>query len=456
MNGHYQYVINKNLGSQGEVRSLYRLDPTLFTHGRTQCRDDVLPPISDIQSGLNIQDETWQKRDGSYITKYDFSCFARGQEYHGVHGQGLGAWIIAPGMDYYIGDQMKQELMVHRETKTNDAVMLHYYHGEFGCDLCNAELPMLTAGTHYMSDYTNDIPQGKMWGPWLFYINDGNQGDATGRSTYEDTQWPYSWVNDTKFQNRGTVKGQLVLSDGRQASGAAVFLGDENGWETDNQGTYYQYTTYANTDGSFEFDNVRLEKNYRLIAWANGGALSDVDGVHNGTMVGLNGSSIDLGKITWNRPSRDIAWRIGDFDKTTKGFKLGGSPYQHGLSDYTPANLVYSIGTNKTSDWYFAQSAQGNWSVIFDAATAAKANRSATLTLSMAGFTSRSGFNLSDPTVTGLNISMNSVQFASFGPERSSDKSLYRSATTAGAYYQRQFQVPAQLLLSNRFNRLDL
>jgi rhamnogalacturonan endolyase len=304
-----------------------------------------------------------------------------------------------------------------------------------------------------MSDFINDIPQGKMWGPWLFYINDGNQGDATSRSAYEEKQWPYSWVNDAKYQHRGYVKGQLVLSDGRPASGAAVFLGDEDGSETNNQGSYYQYTTYAQKDGSFTFDHVRLEKNYRLIAWANGGDLADVDGVHNGTMVGLNGTSIDLGKVTWNRPSREIAWRIGDFDKTTKGFKLGGSPYQHGLSDYTPANLIYSIGVNKSSDWYFAQSAQGNWSVLFDPA---QANRSATLTLSMAGFTSRSGFNLSDPTVTGLNISMNSVQFASFGPERPSDKSLYRSATTAGAYYQRQFEVPANLLSSTRFNKLDL
>jgi rhamnogalacturonan endolyase len=130
LNGHYQYVVNKNLAPQGEVRSLYRLDPLLFTDGRTQCKDEKLPVIADIQSGLNIQDETWQRKDGSYITKYDFSCFSRGQQYHGVHGKGLGAWIIAPGLDYYIGDHMKQELMVHRETKTNDAVMLHYFHGE--------------------------------------------------------------------------------------------------------------------------------------------------------------------------------------------------------------------------------------------------------------------------------------------------------------------------------------
>ena len=88
------------------------------------------PNINDIFAGLNVQDETWRTRTGSYITKYDFSCFVRDTDFHGVYGDDVGAWYIAPSKDYYIGDQLKQELMVHRETKTDDAVMLHYFHGE--------------------------------------------------------------------------------------------------------------------------------------------------------------------------------------------------------------------------------------------------------------------------------------------------------------------------------------
>lgn len=130
LNGHYQYVLNNALGNQGEVRSLYRLDPTKFTWGRTNIKNALLPDIADIKAGYKVQDETWQRRNGSYITKYDFSCFVRGLDFHGLHGDGYGAWIIAPGKDYYIGDHLKQELMVHRESKTNDATMLHYYHGE--------------------------------------------------------------------------------------------------------------------------------------------------------------------------------------------------------------------------------------------------------------------------------------------------------------------------------------
>lgn len=128
--GFYQYVVNQNLGSQGEVRSLYRLDPLQFTWGRTDIKNAPLPSIQDIETGYKVQDETWQRRNGSYITKYDFSCFVRDLDFHGIYGDGVGAYVIAPGKDYYIGDHLKQELMLHRESATDDAVLLHMYHGK--------------------------------------------------------------------------------------------------------------------------------------------------------------------------------------------------------------------------------------------------------------------------------------------------------------------------------------
>jgi rhamnogalacturonan endolyase len=131
LSGFYHYVVNKNLGNQGEARSLYRFDPLQFSHGRTNIKNGPLPLLADIKSGFKVQDETWQRPNGSYITKYDWSCFVRDLDFHGVYGVAskVGAWIIAPGKDYYIGDQLKQELMLHRESKTNDTVLLHMYHG---------------------------------------------------------------------------------------------------------------------------------------------------------------------------------------------------------------------------------------------------------------------------------------------------------------------------------------
>jgi rhamnogalacturonan endolyase len=301
-----------------------------------------------------------------------------------------------------------------------------------------------------------------MWGPWLFYINDGNLTDVERRTWQENGAWPYSWLNDTEYQSRGSVSGKIVLSDGRPASGAAVFLGDENGWETNNQGTNYQYTTYADPNGAFLFENVRRQKNYRLLAWSNGGILADVDNIFNGTIVCFKKEQgINLGTIKWTITARETAWRIGDFDKTTLGFKYGGVPMQHGLSDFTPANLIYSIGINQPSDWYFAQSAQGNWTVIFDKATVP--NRTATLTLSFAGYTSQNGYGLGrdsyslpEVTPTGLNVSMNQYLIGTVVSENATDGALYRSATTAGGYYASRFTIPSEYFLYDKSNRLDL
>lgn len=301
-----------------------------------------------------------------------------------------------------------------------------------------------------------------MWGPWLLYVNNGNLKDAAKRVKQEETAWPYSWLKDAEYQNRGKVSGTLVLSDGRPASGAAVFLGDENGWETNNQGTNYQYTTYADDGGSFTFQDVRRQKGYRLLAWANGGKLSDVDNIFNGTMVSFaQKEHVNLGTIEWPIPSREIEWQIGDFDKKTLGFKHGGDPMQHGLSDLCPANLVYSIGVNDASDWYFAQSAQGNWTVIFDKAK--YSNRNATLTISFAGYTSQNGYglgadsyNLPEVTPTGLNISMNEFLVGQIISEVATDGALYRSATTSGGYYASRFTISSEMFLLDKANRLDL
>lgn len=68
--------------------------------------------MSDYATATNVQDETWQKADGSYLTKYDWSAFIREQTYYGVYGDDVGSWYINPGKDYYNGDHLKQELMV--------------------------------------------------------------------------------------------------------------------------------------------------------------------------------------------------------------------------------------------------------------------------------------------------------------------------------------------------------
>jgi rhamnogalacturonan endolyase len=58
------------------------------------------------------------------------------------------------------------------------------------------------------------------------FKNDGSSADAALRARSESIQYPYSWFDNKAYQARGVVSGRIILSDGRPANGAAVFLGD--------------------------------------------------------------------------------------------------------------------------------------------------------------------------------------------------------------------------------------
>jgi rhamnogalacturonan endolyase len=103
--GAYQYFVNHALPILGEFRTLFRLDNTTFFTGKTAIKDTLLPTLADIANSTKVQDETWQRPDGTYITKYDFTDFIRGQDYYGVYGPGYGSWYIVPGKDDYNGNQ---------------------------------------------------------------------------------------------------------------------------------------------------------------------------------------------------------------------------------------------------------------------------------------------------------------------------------------------------------------
>ena len=151
--GAYQYFVNRALPVLGEFRTLFRLDNTTFPNGRTEIKDGPFYSLADVQAGTNVQDETWETADGRFLTKYDWSTFIRNTDYYGVYGDSFGSWYINPGKDDYNGDHLKQELMVHRESQTGDAVQLNMIHG-----------------THYQAVSSDVFADGKTWGPWLFYL----------------------------------------------------------------------------------------------------------------------------------------------------------------------------------------------------------------------------------------------------------------------------------------------
>lgn len=429
--GPYQYFVNHALPVLGEFRTLFRLDNTTFTNGRTNIKEGELPPFDlYFPPSAKVQDETWQLPNGTYITKYDWSDFIKTVDYYGVYGESFGSWYIHPPQkDYINGNQLKQELMVHRESSTGDVVQLNMIHG-----------------THFQASSSDAFPDGKVWGPWLWYLNDGSRDDAAARTQVEWSSWPYIWFNNTAYHSRGSVTGQLTLSDGRPAAGAAVFLGDNKPNKTTlDMGSYNYYTSYADDNEAFTFDSV-LSSTYGLKAWANGGSLANVSTsfLQNDVTVS-NGAATDLSSLKWTVPNTTQIFRIGDFDRTAKGFQYGGAPYQHALVEKCPADTMFTVGTSTGDSWCFAQSAVGVWSVVFNVDTLPTGNRSATLTVSLAGYSSG----------VSSSINVNGVEVGNLtGGSIPSDPCLYRLATAAGEWHLLEFEFSGTEVLRQGTNTL--
>lgn len=278
--------------------------------------------------------------------------------------------------------------------------------------------------------------------------NDGSKSDASARATKEFVAWPYSWFKNSAYQSRGSVSGTLKLSDGRPAAGAAVFLGDNHPNKTAlAMGSDYYYTGYADSSGRFKFNNVRTGF-YGLQAWSNGSAIADVAASYlkNDVQVKKNGA-LNLGSLTWAiSTTRKRLFQVGDFDRKDLGFQYGGAPYQHALVAKCPANINYTVGVSQTPDWCFGQTYLGTWSINFQVDSLARANKTATLTVSLAGYSSGSSSNilLNNGSKIG-NLTSGAVgQNATVG--LASDPSLYRSATTAGEWRFFQFDFDGSLL----------
>ncbi len=295
-----------------------------------------------------------------------------------------------------------------------------------------------------MASSSDVFPDGKMWGPWLWYLNDGSKEDAAKRAKEEFASWPYKWVEDEAYKSRGSVTGQLVLSDGRPAANAAVFLGDNTPNETAlDMGSNYYYTSYADANGRFEFADVRAAQYYGLQAWSNGSKIADVTTsfLHNDVVV-TKSRKTNLGQLKWDVSKKTKIFQVGDFDRMSYGFQYGGAPNQHALVASCPENIVYRVGQSTTSDWCFGQTYLGNWTIYFDLPSTPKHTvaKTATLIVSLAGYSSGASSTI---WANGRQIG----NLTSGVPGLLNDPSLYRSMTTAGEwrYFEFEFEVDSVL-----------
>ena len=427
--GIYQYIVARNNTGKvypiGEFRTVYRIDMDKLPNAYNAYRQAPMPASSHMKSFKKLQDETYDMDDGfkytngSVYSKYDFSGYYKDNPLWGTYGNGKGFWYIPVSMEAYPGGPMKQDLLVHY-----DGIILNYMMGaHFG-----------TGVTKVPANWT------KMYGPWYLYINDGDSDeavifDARQRAALEQKKWPYRWVDESLYPKaRGTVKGQLKLTNGGIIDKAQVILA-RPGSDIVHDSESYIFSADTDGNGSFTIDKVRPGI-YDLTAYMHGGPSGDVTTeLKKGQIKVEPGKTTDLGTVEWQVPQRQTIWQLGTADRKASEFKYGGELRNYKWSQMLPDDVDFYIGkSDESEDWYYSQAGIGTYNIHFDmdSIPAQKYH----LTVCLAGY--------SDKGNGSFEIRFNGHLLKTCDYEN--DQTVYRSGTTSGTYHQEDFDIDAAWL----------
>lgn len=352
--GYYTYAIVKTDGMNGlrEARIVHRLNPQTFNYAWVCDANQGPQPSTAIlkEPAGQIQDATFLLPDSTVYTKYDYCNYVKDDALHGMMGDAVGAWLITPSFEWVNGGVAKQELTVHGDNRS-PLILQMFQSQHFG------------AGTTYLKE-----GQQKMYGPALVYFNHGTHesmiADARQQTAKELTTWPWQWMQHEAFEvQRGSVSGKITLNKDFKTTRLQVVLA-EPGCVPSRHGGGYQFWSETDEKGNFTIENVR-PGSYALYAYAlNGEAtgLFEHDGIK--VKVGKN----NIGTLNWDlQKYGSTLWRIGESDGRSAGFCLSNHKRQYGMFNEVPADLTYTIGESRPDkDWYYAQTKNGNWNIVFD------------------------------------------------------------------------------------------
>ncbi|MGC3991192.1 MAG: polysaccharide lyase family protein [Chthoniobacteraceae bacterium] len=309
-------------------------------------------------------------------------------------GKNIGIWNLNPSSEAYPAGPLNRSLMEHIGTTILNVYTGNYY--GLGSD-----------GTLNAAEVWS-----KTYGPYFYYLNnvstsitDPTQAsqalyaDALAQGAAEKSAWPYSWFSNSNYvaaSGRGTVTGQMVISDSGNpnASAANLWVGvvQQNtaspNYDFQEWTRPYQYWVKTDANGNFSIPNVIAGTNYTLWAFGPGAAGTFMSQAQTGgnppliynlpttpfSVTVTGGSTTALGTVTWT-PSRSYptVFEIGYPDRTAAKFKHGddffiGDPgasptapsavwtkFMEYPNDY-PSGPNYLVGTSRwATDWNFIQ-----------------------------------------------------------------------------------------------------
>ena len=335
-----------------------------------------------------------------------------------------GLYNIPVSYEWLNGGCERQELTVHATSKSPITIqMLQGEHfGGQAMVLCEGEK--------------------KLYGPFLIYTTYSKNPVASARNQAlkEAAEWPYQWFeNDLYPRQRTTVRGHLNVTTGQRNDSVRIVLAQEKGKDPIEMMHGYQFWTLTDANGDFEIRNVRPDT-YHLYAYAKAGDVTDMLEQDDITVTAPSGSpagtTFDLGTLTWTpRKYTELLWMIGQNDRRSSEFHYSDTTRQYGLWEQVPATLTYTIGqSNEKTDWYYAQTKDGTWTVKFNV-DKRPAGR-VCLTASIAGCASEKA---------SIAVKLNGTVKATWKPGYK-DASVYRSALNSGRHYVYTCDFPASEL----------
>ena len=437
--GLYSYVIARNNLPESlhlaEMRTVYRLDRSLFDHAYTLERDSLIPRQEVMHKGKKLQDETYDMgaegekyTNGPIYEKYDYAAYLADTPFWGAYGHGLGFWVMPVSNEYHPGGPLKQDLTVHYDTI-----------------VCN----YLTSAHFGTPEFDAPVGWEKMYGPWYVYVNEGTpeqvKHDAARREQRERRAWPYAWVREKDYPvARGSVCGCLQLSDGRPAADAQVILARPGADVTDESDSYL-FAARTDAHGRFKVSKVRPGE-YELQAYfakaPQAGQPQSITDTFRSPPFRVSAQGAKLPTLVWPVGVPEVVWQIGTADHRADEFAYGGEPRNYKWHQMVPADLDYDVATSTAAqNWYYVQSRPGRWNIHFTLPASELQQHDYEFVLALAGYST--GMGKQYATVdAGLLLNGQPLQQIKYP----NDKSVYRCSTTSGTYHRMVVKLPRKLL----------